>query len=233
MKSSESESDNERRPPGDAVARQIAALPADPGRPLIISDADEVIADFMGGFEPYMEGQGFYFNWASYRLNQNIRHQSDDSEADMDDVRGLISGFYIACIDTLAAVDGAVEALGALANRSRIVVLSNQPFEHQAQREGWLERLGIGFPLVVNAGPKGPAVRMLCQGIEAPAYFLDDSPQHHTSVAAEADHVQRIHFVANPGLAPLIKTAPDCHQRVASWAGARAFIEADLAAKGY
>ena len=53
MKSSESESDNERRPPGDAVARQIAALPADPGRPLIISDADEVIADFMGGFEPH------------------------------------------------------------------------------------------------------------------------------------------------------------------------------------
>ncbi len=233
MNSSESEPDNERRPPGDAVARQIAALPADPARPLIICDADEVIADFMGGFEPYMQSQGFYFNWASYRLNENIRHQSDDTAADMDEVRGLIGGFYVACIDTLAAVDGAVEALDALAGRALIVVLSNQPFEHQARRERWLERVGIGFPLVVNAGPKGPAVRMLCEDVEAPVYFLDDSPQHHTSVAAEAGHVQRIHFVANPGLAPLIKTAPDCHRRVASWAGARAFIEADLAAKGY
>ena len=219
--------------PSDEVARQIAALPADPGRPLIISDADEVIADFMGGFEPYMQRQGFYFDWASYQLNENIRHQSDDMAADVDEVRGLISGFYVACIDTLAAVDGAAEALGALAGRARIVVLSNQPFEHRARRMRWLERLGIGFPLVVNAGPKGPAVRMLCQGVKAPAYFLDDSPQHHKSVAAEASHVQRIHFVANPGLAPLIKTAPDCHQRVASWAEARAAIEADLAARGY
>lgn len=219
--------------PSDEVARRIAALAADPGRPLIISDADEVIADFMGGFEPYMQSQGFYFNWASYRLNENIRHQSDDTAADRDEVGELISGFYVACIDSLAAIDGAVEALGALAVRARIVVLSNQPFEHRAQRERWLERLGMEFPLIVNAGPKGPAVRMLCQGVTAPIYFLDDSPQHHTSVAAEASHVRRIHFVANPGLAPLIKTAPDCHQRVASWAEARAVIEADLAARGY
>lgn len=214
------------------TARQIAAVTLEPDRPLIISDADEVIADFMGGFETYMQSQGFYFNWASYRLNENIRHQSDDSAADKGEVFELIGGFFATCIDTLDPVPDAVEVLGALAARASIVVLSNQPYELRGRRRQWLESLGLDVPLVANDGPKGPAVRALSAGISAPVYFLDDSPSHHTSVAADADQVFRIHFVANPGLAPLITTAADCHKRAGSWREARGFIEDDLAAKG-
>ncbi len=218
--------------PSKEAARQIAAITLDPDRPLIISDADEVIADFMGGFETYMQTQGFYFNWASYRLNENIRRKSDDEAANRDEVRELIGGFYVACIDTLATVPEAVETLQALAARATIVVLSNQPAEHRERRRQWLEGLGLDVPLVTNGGPKGPAVRALSERVSGPVYFLDDAPSHHTSVAADAGHVFRIHFVANPGLAPLIKTAADCHQRAASWREARGFIEDDLAAKG-
>jgi hypothetical protein len=217
---------------GEEAARQIAAITLDPDRPLIISDADEVIADFMGGFEAYMQAQGFYFNWASYRLNENIRRKSDDEAADRDEVHELIGGFYGACIDTMATVPDAVETLQALAARATIVVLSNQPAVHRERRRQWLEGLGLDVPLVTNGGPKGPAVRALSERVSAPVYFLDDAPSHHTSVAADAGHVFRIHFVANPGLAPLIKTAADCHKRAASWREASGFIEDDLAAKG-
>lgn len=217
----------------DEAARQIAAMVLDPDRPLIISDADEVIADFMGGLEAYMQTQGYYFNWASYRLNENIRRKSDHEAADRDEVYTLIGRFFAACIDTLGPVPDAVESLRALSARATIVVLSNQPFELRDRRRQWLAGLGLDVPLVTNDGPKGPAVRALSQGIAAPVYFLDDSPSHHTSVAADAGRVFRIHFVANPGLAPLIETAPDCHERAGGWRQARGFIEGDLAARGY
>lgn len=215
------------------VALRIDAIRVECGRPLIICDADEVIADFMGGFEPFLHGRGLYFNWASYRLNGNIRRRADGTPADADEIRALIAGFYDACIDTLAPVDGAVAALAALARRAGVVVLSNQPPHQRERREAWLARLGIGFPTVANAGPKGPAVHALGGRVGAPVYFIDDSPQHHHSVAGAAGHVYRLHFVANPRLTPLIETAPDCHARAASWAEARALIEADLAARGY
>ncbi|MFP6744134.1 MAG: hypothetical protein VCB77_02965 [Alphaproteobacteria bacterium] len=217
----------------DEAARQIAALELDPDRPLIISDADEVIADFMGGLESYMQTQGYYFNWASYRLNENIRRKSDHEAADRDEVFKLIGNFFAARIDSLDPIADAIETLGALSARATIVVLSNQPFELRDRRRQWLEDFGLDVPLVTNDGPKGPAVQALIQGIAAPVYFLDDSPSHHTSVAADADRVFRIHFVANSGLAPLIKTAPDCHERAGSWREARGFIEGDLAARGY
>ena len=140
------------------VALRIDAIRVERGRPLIICDADEVIADFIGGFEPFLHGRGLYFNWASYRLNGNIRRRADGTPADADEIRALIAGFYDACIDTLAPVDGAVAALAALAHRAGVVVLSNQPPDQRERREAWLARLGIGFPTVANAGPKGPAV---------------------------------------------------------------------------
>ena len=145
----------------DEAARQIAALELHPDRPLIISDADEVIADFMGGLEAYMQTQGYYFNWASYRLNENIRRKSDHEAADRDEVFKLIGDFFAARIDNLDPIADAIETLEALSARATIVVLSNQPFELRERRRQWLEDLGLDVPLVTNDGPKGRAVQAL------------------------------------------------------------------------
>ena len=91
----------------------------------------------------------------------------------------------------------------------------------------------MGYPLVANIGEKGPAVGMLAERTAAPIYFIDDSPSHHTSVAREANHVFRLHFVANPRLAKLLDAAPDSHNRADDWPAARTIIEADLAARGF
>ena len=80
----------EHAPPPTQVSQQIAALRVEPARPLIVCDADEVVAEFMSAFERYMNGQGLYFTWESYRLNGNIRRTADDLAIERAQVGALI-----------------------------------------------------------------------------------------------------------------------------------------------
>ncbi|MFQ5957977.1 MAG: hypothetical protein ACE5LF_01270 [Alphaproteobacteria bacterium] len=217
----------------DDVANQIAAVPLRRHRPLIVSDADEVLVNFMTGFEGFLSDRGLYFTWESYRLNGNIRRRGADNALERPEIRDLIDAFFAECIDALTPVEGAAEALGALSRRAQIVVLSNVPLAHCHRRRRWLARHGIDYPLVANIGAKGPAVRELAALAAAPTYFIDDSPQNHLTVARDAGHVHRLHFVADARLARLLGPAPESHHRADDWAAARALIEADLAAQGY
>ena len=215
------------------VARQIDELAILPGRPLIISDADEVIADFMTGFEAYLAHRGLYFTWREYKLNGHILRRSDDTAIENAAVGALVGDFFTDCVDQLAPVEGAAAAIGALSRRAQVVVLSNVPLAERARRQDWLKRHGMDVPLVANIGVKGPAVRELAARAAAPTYFIDDSPRHHETVARDAAQVTRLHFVANRRLAALIGPAPASHHRADDWPAARALIEADLDARGY
>ena len=217
----------------DDVASQIAAVPIRRDRPLIVSDADEVLVHFMAGFEDFLASRDLYFTWESYRLSGNIRRRDTDDALEGPEIGGLIEAFFVEYVDVLTPVEGAAEALSALSQRAQIVVLSNVPFAQRERRRRWLARHGIGYPLVANIGAKGPAVRELAARTAAPAYFIDDSPRNHHTVARDAGHVCRVHFVADARLARLLAPAPDSHHRADNWPAARALIEADLAAQGY
>ena len=140
----------EHAPPPTEVSRQIAALRIEPARPLIVCDADEVVAEFMSAFERYMNGQGLYFTWKSYRLNGNIRRTANNTAIEHAQVCALIDDFFDTCIDSLQPVDGAATALEALSRRAQIVVLSNLPPGQRARRRRWLDRHSLGYPLVAN-----------------------------------------------------------------------------------
>ncbi len=215
------------------VARQIDELAIQRERPVIICDADEVIADFMTGFEAYLAHRGLYFTWREYKLNGHILRRSDDTAIENAAVGVLVGDFFTDCVDQLAPVEGAAAAIGTLSRRAQVVVLSNVPPAERARRQDWLKRHGMDVPLVANIGVKGPAVRELAARAAAPGYFIDDSPRHHESVARDAGHVWRLHFVANRRLAELIGPAPASHHRADDWATARTLIEADLTARGY
>ena len=75
------------------VAPQLAELSLDPGRPLLISDADEVLFDFMAAFVGYVEEQGHYYDWKTFALTGNIRRPSDHTALSPAEVRDLISTF--------------------------------------------------------------------------------------------------------------------------------------------
>lgn len=207
----------------------VSALIA-PDRPLLITDADEVLFAFMAAFERHLHDNDTYFNWASYRLNGNILARADDTPVDNPAVKALISGFFDRHTRTIDPLDGAAEAMAALvAERGlQIVVLSNVPPRNQADRSWALARHGMDYPLVANQGAKGKAVARLAACTRAAVFFIDDAPSHHDDVAEHADHVRRIHFVGHPRLAKLIGPARASHLRASSWDDIRGFIEDHL-----
>jgi hypothetical protein len=217
----------------DDVRRQIAAVGVAPDRPLIIADADEVLVVFMAAFEAFMEQQGLYFDWADYRLTGNIRRQSDRQPVDQEAVSALLAAFYDARAGALEPVPGAAEALAGLSRRARVVVLSNLPAAYGEVRRRSLAGHGMAYPVVVNRGPKGPAVGAFTDALDAPAFFIDDAPSHHASVADHAAGVHRLHFVHDRRLAALIGPARASHHRTDNWTDARAVTEARLDESGF
>jgi len=51
------------------------SLNINPNLPLLISDADEVIFEFMESFEEYLLSNNMYFSYKSFKLNGNIYKQ--------------------------------------------------------------------------------------------------------------------------------------------------------------
>ena len=219
-------------PAAPDVFEQIEALPIEADRPLIVTDADEVLFVFMADFERYLDEHGHYFDWRSYALLGNVRRRSDGGAVDWDATRRLLDGFFDARTESMDAAPGASESLATLNLRAQIVVLSNLPHTRRPERSRALELSGMDYPLISNEGPKGPAVHALAARVEAPVFFIDDAPTHHESVAEHADAVRRLHMVADSRLARIVPAA-DSHHRVDDWPGARAIIEAELSAAGY
>jgi hypothetical protein len=201
----------------------------DPKRPLLISDADEVLFDFMLAFVGYVEEQGHYYDWKTFALTGNIRRPSDDSALSPAQVRVLINTFFAERTETIPPVDGAAVSLAALAaDGVQVLVLSNLPLAQREDRARALERCGMPYPIVANAGLKGPTVKALAAMVEVQAAFVDDIGNHHESVAKHAEAVHRLHFSSHPRLRALQGHIPDAHHQAASWEELEAVIRARL-----
>jgi hypothetical protein len=217
----------------EALQLQLDMLELRPGRPLLISDADEVLFAFMASFERYMNGQGAFFDWASYRLNGNIRRKSDSEPLAAPEVRALIGGFFRDETRNIPPVAGAAGTLKHLSGRMQVVVLSNLPHDQYDDRRHALMRHGMDYPLITNQGSKAPAVRALAAHAKGPVVFVDDSPSHHREVAEMTHHVRRIHFVGNERLSALLETSEHSHYRAQTWDDIKRHIERHLTDEGY
>lgn len=215
------------------VQAQLDALELAPGRPLVITDADEVLFQFMKGLEGYLESRGLYFDWASFSLYGNIRRRHDHSVVEHRDLADHLAAFFAAHAAELEAVEGAAAALAALSQRAQVVVLSNVPLPQREDRARALRRHGMDYPLVANRGPKGGAVAQLAARVQAPAVFIDDIPLNHQSVRASGATVHCLHYVADRRLAALLGPAEHCDLACSDWAELQAAIEAYFAAQGF
>ncbi len=216
----------------DEVRQQIGALSLVRSRPLIITDADEVLLQFVCALEAYLGERDLYLDLISFALTGNIKHKDTREPLTSDAVKELVREFHEHGTDDVDPVAGAAEALAALAERAQIVVVSNVPFHRAKARQRNLRRYGMDYPVVANTGPKGSAVGLMARSVGAPVFFLDDIPRNLSSVAEHAAEVIRVHFIADPRLANLMGPAEDCHVRLDTWPAARAFIEAHLDACG-
>ena len=201
----------------DLVLSEIEDLPILPDRPLIISDADEVILQFMTGLEKFLNSQGYWIDLSSYAIHGNVKKNNEDTPIPNENVTDLIKAFFSTHTETIEVVPEAPGVLQKLSDKSQIVILSNVPSASKEARIRCLTSQGVDFPVIANSGPKGPAVAALAARVDAPTFFLDDIPHHITSVAETAPDVRRIHFVADERLARLIQPAEHSDHRIDDW----------------
>jgi hypothetical protein len=204
-----------------------ATVPVTAGRPLLIVDADEVLLAFARGFDRFLNARGCYLDLASYRLHGNVRRSEDNVHLIDIEVTGLLDEFREE-LDWLESIDGACETIASLRGTMDVVVVSNVSPAQAPARLKNLHALGLFAPLVANSGPKGPAVKTLARHAGKPAFFVDDVPIHHASVAELAPDVFRIHFVGDDRLKALMPTSPHAHLRADTWRDIDAFIRARL-----
>ena len=208
------------------IMDQLEALELHPARPLIITDADEVLLRFMERVEHYLDTLGLWIDLSSFALGSNIKSKKTDEPVK---VPTLIEDFFAAETAHIEAAHGAAEALASLSRMAQIVVLTNLPAPHRNERIANLKGHGMDYPVVVNSGLKGPAVKWLTQKVSGPVFFLDDIPHNIDSVAEHAPQVHTIHFVADPRLAKLINKAEGATARIDIWAEAHDFIAGKIA----
>ena len=207
----------------EEISNQIETLELDPDRPLVISDADEVLLQFMRQFEIYLDRNNMWIDLSSFRLQGNIKYKGSDEAVDMTN-RNIIDDFFAAETLNFSPVEGAAEALNALSKEAQIIILTNLPLAQKSERQINLSKHGMDYPVIVGSGLKGPAVKSLGEKINAPLFFLDDIPHNINSVAEYVPTSGRIHMIADPRLSKLIGAAEGASARIDQWQEAEAWI---------
>ena len=212
----------------EEISNQIETLELNPDRPLIISDADEVLLQFMRQFEIYLDRNDMWIDLSSFRLQGNIKYKGSDEAVDMTN-RNIIDDFFAAETLNFSPVEGAAEALNVLSKEAQIIILTNIPLAQKNERQINLSKHGMDYPVIVGSGLKGPAVKSLGEKINAPLFFLDDIPHNINSVAEYVPTSGRIHMIADPRLSKLIGAAEGASARIDQWQEAQAWILDKLA----
>ncbi len=198
-------------------------------RPLIISDCDGVLLEFIAPFIAYLDSQhGLTLKLTSFALVGNIHDDKGDPVAP-ERFPALLDGFFTTHMASQTPVPGAVAALSSLSDHCDIIVLTNVADHHATARTLELARLGMPYRVIGNQGPKGAPIKALIDEFSPPAaVFIDDLPPHHSSARQVVPHVHRLHMVAEAPLRTLIPPAPDADARIDDWDEALAHIEALL-----
>ena len=194
-----------------------APRPAGGRRGLAIIDVDEVIALFVQGFDRFLRPHGFEFRVRDFALFSNVFPIDGETAADKDEAKALFDRFFSHGCGEIEPAPGAVAGLEALDALTRVVILTNAPETARALRGAWLKRHGMDYPMLLNTGPKGPAVAALAADANGPVMFVDDLLSNLDSVAREAPQVVRFQMVADPALRPLAPSDPARHRRVDDW----------------
>lgn len=177
------------------ITNQIESLTLHPGRALVICDVDEVVVHFVRALETYLAAAGYWLDTSTFALNGNVKRLDDDEPATVECLGELLHDFFGAQTGGLDTIDGAVDTLNAISRQAAVVFLTNLPMQFAAARRRNLISHGLDAPVLVNFGPKGPAVRQLTEKTQGTCVFIDDAPSNIDSVLDHAPDVHVIHFI--------------------------------------
>jgi len=203
------------------------------GRPLLITDCDEVLLHMVSHFDSWLgEAHGIRFAFETGNFGEAMTHIATREPVSKEQVWPLLEQFFRKEMSRQTVVPGAVEALGRIGEVADIVILTNLGDEAHPWRVEQLARHGIAHEIVCNQGGKGVPARAIIERYGAGStVFVDDLPVHHASVAKHAPEVHRLHMVAEPRLAPAVPMAEHAHARIDDWPTATKWILERLEAK--
>ncbi len=200
-------------------------------RPLIISDCDGVLLEFVDPFVAYLKTEhDLTLKLDSFALTGNVRFATGEPVA-AEAFPALLDGFFMTHMPTQMPVPGAVDALASLAEHCDIVVLTNIADHHAVARTAELARLGMPYRVIGNHGPKGGPIKTLIDEFQpSAAVFIDDLPPHHSSAKKHVPRIHCLHMVAEVPLRTLIPAASDADARIDDWPEALTHIRKFLGA---
>lgn len=194
------------------------------GRPLLITDCDEVLLHMVSHFKTWLH-EAHHCDFAIERAFAEPLKRNG-VELAREEVWALLDGFFQTEMARQTLVPGAAAALERLGMQADIVVLTNLSHHFNEARANQLLGHGIAHRVVTNQGAKGdPVARLIAEFNPSATVFVDDLGQHHASVAKLAPTAWRLHMIAEPIMAAVTPPAPDAHVRIDDWPTAVAWIE--------
>lgn len=196
------------------------------GRPLLITDCDEVLLHMVAHFQDWLgEAHDIDFAFETGDFVGALTHRDSGAQVAEDRVWPLLTDFFRGEMHRQTLVPGAIEALGRIGEVADIVILTNLGDEAHGWRVEQLALHGIAHEIVCNQGGKGVPARAIIDQRRAPrSVFVDDLAVHHASVAKHSPETWRLHMVAEPRLAPAVPTAEHAHARIDDWPRATRWI---------
>ncbi len=189
------------------------------GRPLLITDCDEVLLHMVSPFRDWLdEAHGVHFAFETGQFDKALIDRGTGEALARDRVWPLLGEFFETEMHRQTLVPGAIEALGTIGETADIVILTNLPDLAHPWRVEQLAAHGIAHEVVCNSGGKGGPARGLIERHRATAAaFVDDLAVHHASVAKHAPDAHRLHMIAEPRLASAVPAAEHAHARIDDW----------------
>jgi hypothetical protein len=185
-------------------------------RPLVIVDVDEVLALFFQGFGRFVEQHGFELRADRFALFGNLFRPGGTEAIELATGRWLFDEFFRSGADLIDPAPFAPESLAELSESAQLVILSNAPAHGRDERVRWLARHGMAYPLIINEGPKGPAIARMAAQTARPTAFVDDIVSHLDSCLEADPRVKRFQTIADPRLRSMAPSKPD-HRRIDGW----------------
>ena len=193
------------------------SLNINPNLPLLISDADEVIFEFMESFEEYLLSNNMYFSYKSFKLNGNIYNKKTNNPVDSSNIPIIISDFFQEYAIKMPLIKGAKIALEELSKVMNIIILSNIPKNYAADRIQCLKDNNMNYVFISNEGPKNIKCLELQKLTNKKVFFIDDLPNQISAVSNYCKNIITIHFLQNKKLLKIIPEVKDSDYNVNNW----------------
>lgn len=194
------------------------------GRPLIISDVDDVILQFIAPFERFLEARGLKFLPRSFRLTGNIVGVDDGIAVDETVIKRSLHDFFAEQHVWQQPFEHVMETLPALAEEVDIVFLTAMPPKFADARRAHLRKIGLPYPVVATEAAKGPIAAAIRDTHVSPVVFVDDMAHNLASVAAHLPDCLLISLAPPSAVHALAPRPPEAARVAKHWTEAAAII---------